>query len=105
MIHEVMILDHSGPELAALQYTAAMKLTICASLVATVLNPVPAQRGMATVALANIGLTLAVAIVIACVESLIARLRLKAVPQYVFVALVAAVVALLTTVWRQGGPS
>ncbi len=28
MIHEVMILDHSGPELAAMQYSAALKMTL-----------------------------------------------------------------------------
>jgi len=27
MVHEVMILDHSGPELAAMQYASAMKMT------------------------------------------------------------------------------
>ena len=28
MIHEVMVLDHSGPELAAMQYAAAVKMTL-----------------------------------------------------------------------------
>lgn len=40
MIHEVMILDHSGPDLAALQYAAGLKITICAALLATLCNPI-----------------------------------------------------------------
>ncbi len=44
MIHEVMILDHGGPDLAAVQYAAAMKLTLCAALVAGLLNPVRRRR-------------------------------------------------------------
>ena len=40
MVHEVMILDHSGPELAAMQYASALKMTIYAGLIAALLNPV-----------------------------------------------------------------
>jgi hypothetical protein len=40
MIHEVMILDHSGPELAAMQYAGALKMTTYAGLIAALLNPV-----------------------------------------------------------------
>jgi formate hydrogenlyase subunit 4 len=103
MIHEVMILDHAGPELAALQYAAAMKLTLCASLVATLVNPLRSADGPWLAAAANVGLTLAVAVAAGTVESLMARLKLKAVPQYIFVAGASAAVALLLTAWWQGG--
>ncbi len=103
MIHEVMILDHSGPELAALQYSAAMKLTVCAALVASLLNPVPAQFGAVAVAGANLALTLVVAIVVGLIEGLVARLKLSAIPQYLTVAVVAAFVALLAATWLRGG--
>lgn len=101
MVHEVMILDHSGPDLAALQYGSAIKMTVCAGLIAMLLNPVEGPAGLAAVV--HVGLILAVAVVIGTVESLIARLKLKAIPQYVFVALVAAFVALLSSTWRSGG--
>jgi formate hydrogenlyase subunit 4 len=39
MVHEVMVLDHSGPELAAMQYAAAIKMTVYAGLIAALLNP------------------------------------------------------------------
>jgi formate hydrogenlyase subunit 4 len=102
MIHEVMILDHSGPDLAAVQYAAAMKLTVCAALVATLVNPLGPAGGLAAAAL-NLALVGVVAVVIGCVESLTARLRLKAVPLYVLVGAASASVALLTTAWWQGG--
>lgn len=102
MIHEVMILDHSGPDLAAIQYAAAMKLTVCAALIATLLNPLRASGGVAGAAL-NVALTGAVAVVLGCVESLVARLKLKIVPHYVIVGAASAFVALLTTAWWQGG--
>jgi hypothetical protein len=52
MIHEVMVLDHSGPELAAMQYAAALKMTIYAGLIAALLNPFDVQADplMATAA-------------------------------------------------------
>jgi formate hydrogenlyase subunit 4 len=101
MIHEVMVLDHAGPELAAVQYASAMKLTICAAFIAALVNPLQGH-GLAAAAV-NVALTLVVAAAVGCVESLVARLRLRAVPQYVLSAVVAALVALLTTSWWQGG--
>ncbi|HSM93772.1 MAG TPA: NADH-quinone oxidoreductase subunit H [Anaeromyxobacteraceae bacterium] len=102
MVHEVMILDHAGPELAALQYAAAIKLTIGAALVATLVNPLHAA-GPWIFGAANVALTLAVAVAVGTVESLMARFKLKAVPQYVFVAGASAFVALMLTAWWQGG--
>ena len=86
MIHEVMILDHSGPELAAMQYAAALKMTLYAGLIATLLNPfTPVTDPLAAVA-ASVGIMLAVAVVVGCFESLMARLPLPWVPHYVWLA-------------------
>lgn len=103
MIHEVMILDHSGPDLAFLQYGAALKLTSLAGLLAVLVNPVPAAAGGLAVAAGALGLTLLVAVLVGLVESLTARLRLTSVPQLLLGALVSALVALLTSAWWQGG--
>ena len=103
MIHEVMILDHSGPDLAAMQYASAIKMTVCAGLLATLLNPLSgSSRSGSLIAVVNIGLILGVAVLVGTIESLIARLKLKAIPQYVLVALVAAFVALLASTWHSG---
>ncbi|MBP9149391.1 MAG: NADH-quinone oxidoreductase subunit H [Rhodoferax sp.] len=100
MIHEVMILDHSGPDLAAMQYAAGLKLTLYCGLIATLLNPFdPLVAPVAAIA-TSIGLMLAVAVVVGCFESLMARLPLKWVTGYVWVAgwltLVAAAVVGVT---------
>lgn len=102
MVHEVMVLDHSGPELAAIQYGAALKLYVGASMLATLLNPWARGGGLAASA-AYVALCIAIAVVVGTVESLTARLRLRTVPKYILVAMVAASVALLATAWRTGG--
>jgi formate hydrogenlyase subunit 4 len=108
MVHEVMVLDHGGPELAAIQAGSAVKLYASTAFVATLLNPL-AGRGAepwaftALVAAANVGLSILVAVFIGTVESLVARLRLRTVPQYIAVGLTGAALALLATTWRVGG--
>jgi formate hydrogenlyase subunit 4 len=103
MVHEVMILDHSGPDLAALQAGAAMKLTIGLGLVATLLDPLAGRAHPIISLLANVLLVLVLAVGIGTIESLVARLKLRAVPQYIVVAIVAGGVALLATTFRVGG--
>jgi formate hydrogenlyase subunit 4 len=103
MIHEVMILDHAGPELAALQYAAAMKMTLCAALVAGLLNPLRPADGVGWMVAVNLGLTVLVAVAVGFVESLVARLKLAAVPQYLLVAVASAFGALFVNAWWQGG--
>jgi len=102
MVHEVMVLDHSGPDLAAIQYGSALKLYVGASILATLLNPWAASGGVAAFS-ANLTLSVLVAIAVGTMESLIARLRLRTVPKYIAVALAAGAIALLATAWRSGG--
>ncbi len=103
MVHEVMVLDHSGPDLAALQAGAAIKLTVGLSLLAALLNPFVGNASLAVVGLANVLVTLLLAVALGTVESVMARLKMRSVPQYVVVAIVAAGVALLATTFRTGG--
>jgi formate hydrogenlyase subunit 4 len=103
MVHEVMVLDHSGPELAAIQVAHGVKMLVGASVIATLLNPT-AGAGTVSSAALTIVLSVLVAVVIGTVESLIARLKLRVVPQYVAVSIAAGAIALLATTWRLGGP-
>jgi formate hydrogenlyase subunit 4 len=101
MVHEVMVLDHSGPDLAAIQWASALKLTIATSILAMLLNPwAGSNKPIASVA--NLGLCGLIAVAIGTIESLIARLRLRTIPKYIAVALASAAVALLATAWRTG---
>ncbi len=80
MIHEVMVLDHSGPDLAYIQYGAALKLWILGSILAGVVLPMDALSPWKNLTLA-IACQLGLAILIGIVESTMARLRLHIVPQ------------------------
>lgn len=75
MIHEVIILDHSGPSLAFILYASALKLWFFAALLAGVL--VPALPGPLWLhALVNLAVILLVAVLVGVVESVMARLRM-----------------------------
>jgi formate hydrogenlyase subunit 4 len=78
MIHEVMILDHSGPDLGWLEYAAALKLWIYAGLTTHIILPVLGFKpGWWSVLI----VMLVIAVLIGTVESFMARLRLNRVPQ------------------------
>jgi formate hydrogenlyase subunit 4 len=82
MIHEVIILDHSGPDLAILLYAGALKLALFGALVVAVFIPRSALSAPAAIGLLIVGLG-AVAVVVGIIESLMARLRLTRVPQLI----------------------
>ena len=94
MIHEVMVLDHSGPELAAMQYAAAQKMAIYAGLIAALLNPFDVQTAPLAAIASAVVLMALVAVAVGCVESLVARLRLRHVPPYLMAATALAALAL-----------
>jgi len=95
MIHEVMILDHSGPELAAMQYAAALKMTLYSGLIAALINPFNPLTDPLVGVLVSLALMLTVAVVVGCIESLNARLPMRWVPAYLLIASVAALGSML----------
>ncbi len=94
MIHEVMVLDHSGPDLAFLEYTAALKHWILGSLVIGVLWPMRTGTLWIDVVSGLIGMA-ALACVIGAIESTLARWRLLRIPQLIVGAAALAVTALV----------
>jgi formate hydrogenlyase subunit 4 len=100
MIHEVMVLDHSGPPLAVILHGAAVKLLLFAVLLVEVVLP---TAGMSTpVAAATlVGGVLAVAVGVGFVESLLARLAFRHVPLLLTGAFLLTLFALLTS-WKGG---
>src|SRR5262245_45660780 len=85
MIHEVMVLDHSGPALGMILYSAALKLFLFSALIVqVVLDVVPGPAWLSwPVFLAGM---FAVAVGIGVVESTMARLKLTHVPVLLFAA-------------------
>jgi len=80
MIHEVMVLDHSGPDLGMILYGAAMKLFVLGALVVRLFLP-GTTGNMALDTLLFIGGLLFMAVVVGVIESVMARLRLLRIPQ------------------------
>lgn len=103
MIHEVMVLDHSGPELAAMQYAAAVKMTLYAGMIAALLNPVDTLADPLPGVAVSLLLMAAVAVAVGCVESLVARLRMRWVPRYLMLASALAALCLGVAGWIAGG--
>jgi formate hydrogenlyase subunit 4 len=80
MIHEVIVLDHSGPDLALILYGSALKLALFGVLVVSVFVPRAGFSGPVALALLVLGLGV-VAVAAGVVEAVMARLRLARVPQ------------------------
>jgi formate hydrogenlyase subunit 4 len=80
MIHEVMVLDHSGPDFGMILYGAAMKLFVLGALVVRLVFPGTTGNVLLDTLLFCGGMLLLV-VVIGVVESTMARLRLLRVPQ------------------------
>jgi formate hydrogenlyase subunit 4 len=79
MIHEVMVLDHSGPALGMILYAAALKLFLFAALIVRLVLPLSTGITLLDWGLFFVGVGL-VAVVIGVLESTMARLRLTQVP-------------------------
>lgn len=100
MIHEAMILDHSGPPLAAILHGASMKLLLFSTLLVEAVLPVadlPAPAAVAALA----GGVLAVTVGVGLVESLLARLAFRRVPLLLTTAFLLCLFALLMA-WKGG---
>jgi formate hydrogenlyase subunit 4 len=94
MIHEVMVLDHGGPDLAMIQYGAMLKLWVLGALLVGIL--VPVRSGWWGVDLAaGIAGMMCLAVLVGVIESTIARLRLVRVPQFLVAASVLSILALV----------
>ncbi|MGE5707241.1 MAG: respiratory chain complex I subunit 1 family protein [Bacteroidota bacterium] len=92
MIHEVMILDHGGVDLAFILYAAALRLWILGSLIVRLILPAAWPEGWFLAGM------LGLAVVIGVVESSKARLQLKRVPKFIGSAAVLAALALMLVV-------
>ncbi|MBI2376441.1 MAG: NADH-quinone oxidoreductase subunit H [Deltaproteobacteria bacterium] len=80
MIHEVMVLDHSGPAFGMISYGAAIKLFVLGAIVARVALPFDTGSSFGDWGV-FVGSMLAIAVVIGVIESVIARARLTQIPK------------------------
>jgi formate hydrogenlyase subunit 4 len=101
MIHEVMVLDHSGPPLAVILHGSAMKLLLFSVVLAETVLPIGELRPIPA-ALVLVASLLSIAGGIGLVESLTARLAFRRVPLLLTTAFLLCLFALLVA-WRGGG--
>jgi formate hydrogenlyase subunit 4 len=85
MIHEVMVLDHSGPDLAMILFGHALKMTLFAALLIGAIFPRASLPVLPAIGILVAGLVV-VAVAVGIVESVMARLRLTHVPQFLTAA-------------------
>ncbi len=97
MIHEVMILDHSGPDLALIELGSFFKLLFYAALIAPLACPVSLAHPAATAGV-FLGVLALIYVVIGVIESVMARLRMDRVPMFILtsfaLAFFAAIISL-----------
>ena len=102
MIHEAMILEYSGKYLALLEWAAALKLLLFLSLLANLFFPWGIATSFTPAALAWALATLllkllALAVVLAVIETRVAKLRLFRVPELLTASFVLALLAITSS--------
>jgi len=85
MIHEVMVLDHSGPAFGMILYGAAMKLFVLGAIIVRLALPFDTANPWIDWGV-FVGGMIALSVVIGMVESAMARLRLNQVPSLLVAA-------------------
>ena len=94
MIHEVMVLDHSGPNMALILYGAALKLWFFAALIAGLITPaLPLWQQVGL----RVAIVLLLAVVVGIVESVMARLRMERVAYLLGAAAIMGMLTLILT--------
>jgi len=100
MIHEAMVLDHSGPPLAVILHGASMKLLLFAVLLTESVLPMGDLTPFAAMGML-IGGVLTVVVGVGLVESLLARFAFRRVPLLLTTAVLLCLFALLVA-WKGG---
>ena len=94
MIHEVMVLDNSGPDFAFILYGASVKLWVSGSLLVGLITPVRTGHVLLDAPVFLLGM-FGLAVLTGVIESSMARLRLVRVPQMLVGAGALAIFALV----------
>lgn len=100
MIHEAMVLEYSGPSLAFIEWASALKLTLVSALLISLFAPwgMASSGSIPLIAIALAAFLLKVLVlilIIALVESGVAKLRMYMVPDFLGVASALAILAIV----------
>ncbi|OPZ65287.1 MAG: hypothetical protein BWY84_00482 [Candidatus Aerophobetes bacterium ADurb.Bin490] len=92
MIHEVMVLDNSGPDMALINYASWLKMTMFSVLISGIIIDPSTGAGISLAI--TLVIILAAAVITGCIESMFARLRMTHVPQFLLLTASIAVAVL-----------
>jgi formate hydrogenlyase subunit 4 len=96
MIHEVMVLDHSGPDFALIELGAFCKLFFYAAILSPLI--LPFETGIPGAGMLQFAAGLIIVyLVVGIIESTIARYRMDKVPQFVLTSFALAFFATIIT--------
>ena len=96
MIHEVMVLDHSGPPFALILHGASVKLLLFSALLTQAVLPLAELPILASMAALILGV-LVVTVAVGLIESLTARLAFRRVPLLLTIGFLFCLFPLLLT--------
>ncbi len=94
MIHEVMVLDHSGPDFGFILYSAVLKMWLLGQVIIGITVPIHTHNIWIDTSSAMAAM-LILAVLVGIIESSMARLRLLHVPQLLIGATTLSVLALV----------
>jgi formate hydrogenlyase subunit 4 len=94
MIHEVMVLDHGGPDFGFILYSAALKMWLLGQVLVGITVPVHTGNILIDTSAAMAAM-LVLAVLVGIIESCMARLRLLHVPQLLIGATTLSVLAVV----------
>jgi formate hydrogenlyase subunit 4 len=94
MIHEVMVLDHGGPDFGFILYSAALKMWLLGQVLVGITVPVHTGNIWLDTSAAMAAM-LMLAVLVGIIESCMARLRLLHIPQLLIGATTLSVLALV----------
>lgn len=96
MIHEVMVLDHSGPDLGLIELGSFCKLFFYSTIVAALILPFKLDHFAANIGLFTIALII-VYMAVGVMESVMARYRMDRVPKFILTSFALAFFATIIT--------
>ncbi len=100
MIHEALILENSGRNLALVEVAGALKMTVLFGLIVKVLLIVWPPFPPALTYLLSLGMILAAGAAVALAESVLVKLRWRRIPNLLSFALTASVLACLVVAMK-----
>ncbi len=99
MIHEVMVLDHGGPDFAFILYGSALKMWVLGAILVQAILPANGIDYLPHLAVCLAGMA-GLAVLVGTIESVMARLRMVRVPQLLVAACALSALAIILVLRR-----